>query len=63
LPEIEVGRGRLEPLVGPADDFSARGIGQPTQLVQMLVYLCRVRRPLPRGADQERPLQRRLDLD
>ena len=63
LAEVQVGRGRLEPLVGAADDVRAGGVGQPAELVQVLVHLHRVGRPFPRRTDQERPLQRRLDVD
>ena len=31
LPEVQVGCGRLEPLVGPADDVCAGGVGQPAE--------------------------------
>ncbi|HZH81490.1 MAG TPA: hypothetical protein VFD68_09290 [Gemmatimonadales bacterium] len=63
LPEIQVGRGRVEPLIGPADQLRPGGIREPGELVQMLADLRRVRGALSGRADQVRPLYGRLDLD
>jgi len=62
LSEIEVGRGRLDPLGGPADHRRAGRVREARQLREMLLHLLRVGRPLARGADQKGALDGRLDV-
>jgi hypothetical protein len=45
------------------DHVGTSGIGEPAELIEVLVHLGRIRRALARGADQERALDRLLDLD
>ena len=63
LPQIEGGRGRFDALVGLAHHLGPGGIGKPAKLVQMVSHLCRLGGPLAWGANQERLLHRRLDLN
>jgi hypothetical protein len=49
--------------VRPPHDFRAGRVGEPAELVEMVVDLRRVGRALARRADQERPLDGRLDID
>src|SRR2546426_2005243 len=62
LSEIEVGRGRFDPLGGPADHGRAGRVREARQLREMLLHLLRVGRPLARGADQKGALDGRLDV-
>jgi len=50
-------------LVGPAHHLGARRVGEPAELVEVVVHLGRVRGALARRADQEGALDRRLDVD
>ena len=63
LAKIEVRCGGFDPLVGPADDLGARRVGEPVELVQVLVHPTRVLGPLARGADEKGALDGWLDVD
>ncbi len=63
LPEVERGAGSFHTLVGPAHYLGARRVGEPAELVEMVVHLGHVHGALARGADQERALDGLLDVD
>jgi hypothetical protein len=63
LAEVEVGRRRFDPLDGPADDLRAGGVGEPLQLLEMLVDLRDLGRAFARRADEVGALDGRLDLN
>jgi len=63
LPEVEVGSGGLDPLEGPPDDGRAGGIGELAELLEMLLDLGGLGRPLARRPDQKSALDGRLDFD
>ena len=63
LPEVERGGGGLDALVGSPHHLRAGRVGEPAELVEMVVHLGHVRRALARRADQERALDGRLDVD
>jgi hypothetical protein len=63
LPQEEVGGGGVDPLEGAADDVGAGGVGEPRQLVEVLLGTQRVVAPLARGADQIGALYGGLDVD
>ncbi|HXL05748.1 MAG TPA: hypothetical protein VN964_02395 [Gemmatimonadales bacterium] len=49
--------------MGPPHHLGTRRVGEPAELVEMVVQLRRVQRALARRTDQERALDRRLDVD
>jgi hypothetical protein len=63
LAQVEVGRRRVDALDDPADDLRAGGVREPLELLEMLIDMDRVVRPLAGSADKKGALNRGLDIN